>query len=47
MKSSIVITHTPADVMLSALEYVIMHYDDLSTESIEAVKNNSIKNQNQ
>ena len=26
------------------LEYVLIHYDDLSTESIEAVRNNSIKN---
>ena len=29
------------------LEYVLIHYDDLSTESIEAIKNNYIKNQKQ
>ena len=46
MKSSIVITHNPADFMFSAgiRSYTTMTF---SPESIEEVKNNSIKNQKQ
>ena len=46
MKSSIVITHNPSDFMFYT-EIRSHTYDDPSTESIEAVKNNSIKNQKQ
>ena len=47
MKCSIVITHNPADFMFSdGIRSHTLRYD-LSTESIEAVKNNSIKNQKQ
>ena len=47
MKSSIVITHNPADFMFSAGIRSYTSYGDLSPESIEEVKNNSIKNQKQ
>ena len=46
MKSSIVITIILL-ISYFLLEYILKHYDDLSTESIEAVTNNSIKNQKQ
>ena len=49
MKSSIHDCYLPIILLISCffLEYVLIHYDDLSIESIEAVRNNSIKNQKQ
>ena len=47
MKSSIVITHNPADFMFSAGIRSYTTIDDLSPESIEEIKNNSIKNKKQ